>query len=199
MRTNGVIVVAVVAAAAFVATVPGAVAQKPKIDPDQRYLLLAAQRTGTMQQELNEAAAQGFKVLAGSPSSQGEVVLFLERVAQPPATYTYRLLATTNTSTMERELNEAVTDGFRLLPLTTMAQASAGRRLLGGGFAGSEIMVVVERPPKADTRYEYKLLATSRTGTMQREVSEAVAANFVLVGMLSRDEHMVVMERQHEQ
>jgi hypothetical protein len=97
---------------------------------------------------------------------------------------------------MERELNSAAAGGFRLLPQTTMAQSSAGRRILGGGFAGNEIIVVVERPPAANQRYEYKLLATSKTGTMQKEVSDAVAAKFVLVAMVSRDEHMVVMERQ---
>jgi hypothetical protein len=174
-------------------------AQKVPIDPSQRYLLLAAQRTGTMQTELDAAAAQGFRVVASSPSSDGEMVLFLERVTQPPQTYSYRLLATTRTSTMEKELNTAAAEGFRLLPMTAMAQASAGRRILGGGLAGSEVIVVVERAPDDRQRYEYRLLATSRTATMQKEVSDAVAAKFVLVTMLSRDEHMVVMERLREQ
>lgn len=176
-----------------------AFAQKPTTEANQRYMLLATQRTGTMQMELNEAAAEGFKVLAGSPTSGNEMVLFLERVAQPPQTYTYRLLATTQTSTMEKELNAAAVEGFRLLPQTAMSQASAGRRILGGGFAGNEIIVVVERPPNVESRYEYRLLATSRTGTMQKEVSEAVASGFVLVTLLSREEHMVVMERRRQQ
>jgi hypothetical protein len=171
-------------------------ASAQSIDPAQRYLLLATERTATMQKELNDAANQGFRVLMGSPTSGTEMVLFLERTVQPPDTYSYRLLATTNVETMERELNEAAQQGFRLLPQTAISQASAGRRILGGGFAGSEIIVVVERAPKAEQRYQYKLLATSRTGTMQKEVSQHVAMGFQLVALLSRDEHMVVMERQ---
>jgi hypothetical protein len=165
---------------------------------DQRYLLLATQRTGTMQKELDAAASSGFRVLAGSPTSGNEIVLFLERVAAPPDTYQYRLLATTKTSTMERELNGAAADGFRLMPQTAMSQASSGRQLFGGGFAGHEIIVVVERPPASSRRYEYKLLATSKTSTMQKEVTEAVGAGFALVALLSRDEHMVVMERERQ-
>ena len=179
-----------------IVTVVGADVSAQSIDPAQRYLLLATERTGTMQKELDSAANQGFRVLMGSPTSGSEMVLFLERTAQPPDTYAYRLLATTNVETMERELNEAAQQGFRLLPQTAISQASAGRRILGGGLAGSEIIVVVERAPKAERRYQYKLLATSRTGTMQKEVSQHVAMGFQLVALLSRDEHMVVMERE---
>lgn len=192
-------IVASTAVLAMILAEGAALAQKPTTETNQRYMLLATQRTGTMQMELNEAAAQGFKVLAGSPTSGNEMVLFLERVAQPPQTYAYRLLATTQTSTMEKELNAAAVDGFRLLPQTAMSQASAGRRILGGGFAGNEVIVVVERPPNVESRYEYRLLATSRTGTMQKEVSDAVASGFSLVTLLSRDEHMVVMERRRQQ
>jgi hypothetical protein len=179
------------------ALVPAALAQKSQIDPNQRYLLLSTQRTATMQTELSEAAAQGFRVVAGSPTTGSEMLLFLERVTQPPETYTYRLLATTRPSTMQRELNQAAAEGFRLLPQTAILKGEVGSRILSSGRRDSgEIVVVMERAPKAEKQYEYKLLATQATGTVQKEVSEAAAAGFVLVGLVSRDEHMVVMERQ---
>src|SRR5688500_14762715 len=112
----------------FVALIGSPHAAAQSTDPAPRYLLLATERTGTMQEELNEAANQGFRVLMGSPTSGSEMVLFLERTAQPPDVYSYRLLATTNVETMERELNEAAQEGFRLLPQTAISQASAGRR-----------------------------------------------------------------------
>lgn len=163
------------------------------IAPDQRYLLLATSKTGTMQKELDGAAAQGFRVLAGSPTSGAEMVLFLERVAQPPDTYAYRLLATTKTSTMEKELAEGAHEGFRLVPQTAIAKEEAAGKLFGGP---REIVLVMERAPNDNKHFEYKLLATSKTSTMQKEVGDAVASGFVLVGLLSRDEHMVVMEKQ---
>jgi hypothetical protein len=108
-----------------------------KIDPDQRYLLLATTKTSTMQKELDEAAAQGFRVRVGSPTSGAEMVLLLERAAKPPDTYRYKLLATARTSTMEKELNEAAEGGFRLLPQTMIAKQQV--------FGAQEIVVLLER------------------------------------------------------
>lgn len=163
-------------------------AQEPKAD-DQRYKLLATTKTSTMEKEVNEAAAQGYRILAGSPTSSTEMALFLEHVATGAEPYKYRLLATSRTGTMQKELNEAADGGYRLVPSTIIAKKSA--------FTGAiEIVLLVERPPTGQKRYEYKLMATSRTSTLQKEVSEAQAAGFVVVGMVSRGEHMVIMEHQ---
>jgi hypothetical protein len=157
-------------------------------EDNDRYLLLATTRTSTMQDELDEAAAAGFRILTGSPTSGNEMAIFLERVAVPPATYEYRLLATTRTSTMEEELNEAATAGFRLIPSTMISKSRA--------FGPDEIVVVMEREPDSGRRFEYRFLATSRTSTLQSEALEAESDGFVLAGMVSRDEHMVIMERE---
>src|SRR5215211_5667968 len=127
---------------------------KLKIDPESRYLLLSTIKTSTMQKELDEASAQGFRIIsAASSCNQSEMVLFLERVTQPPDTYKYRLLATSRTSTMEKGLNQAAQEGYRLLPRTITAKE---------GFMSNEIVAVLEQTPKPSKRYEYRLLATSR-------------------------------------
>ena len=171
-------------------------AQKVNVEPNQKYLLLAAERTSTVQQEIDQAAAQGFRVLAGSPTSGSEMVLFLERVAQPPDTYTYRLIATTNTGTFQKELAAAAQEGFRLLPSTVVAKTSSAGRFLGGGRLGTEVVGVLERAPKSTQKYEYRLLATTKTATLQKEVSDASTAGFAVIGMVSRDEHMVILEKE---
>ena len=165
-------------------------AQDSKAD-DERYKLLATTKTSTMEKEVNEAAAQGFRILVGSPTSGKEMAVFLERVASPGDPYKYRLLATSRTSTMQKELNEAAEGGYRLLARTMIAKQQA--------FVGSvEIVVLMERPPTAPKQYEYKLLATTRTSTLQKEVIESQAAGFVIVGMVSRGEHMVILERERK-
>lgn len=164
------------------------IAQEPKPD-DQLYKLLATTKTSTMEKELNEAAAQGYRILVGSPTSGKEMAIFLERAPSTAEKYKYKLLATTRTGTMQKELNEAAEGGYRLLPRTMIAKTQA---ILGG----AEIVVVLERPPAAEKRYEYKLLATNLTSTLQKEVTEAQAAGFVIVGMVSRGEHMVILERE---
>ncbi|MCI0561374.1 MAG: hypothetical protein MN733_23045 [Nitrososphaera sp.] len=89
---------------------------------------------------------------------------------------------------MQKELNEAAAEGFRLIPSTMISKERAV-------FGDEEIVVLLERPPKVDKRYEYKLLATTLTSTLQKEITEAQAVGFVLVGMVSRGEHMVIMEK----
>ena len=165
-------------------------AQRLKITPDQLYLLLATQKTSTMQKELDEAASKGFRVIVGSPTSGTEVVLFLERVTTAEKPYQYLLLATSRTKTMNKELNKAAEENFRLIP-STMIQK---KRMMGS----PEVLLVMERPPDAKDFYEYKLLATNRTRTLQKEVTEAKEEGFELVGLVSRGEHMVIMEKKLE-
>jgi hypothetical protein len=165
----------------LVSVTPAAPSQKPAIDPNLQNLVLATQRTTTMQKELDVAAKQGFRVVAGLPHDD-EVVLLLDRVPQSSTPYTYRLLATNRTSTMEKELNEAGRDGFRFMPRTTVEK-------------GDEVLLVMERDPQPTQRYEYKLLATNRTSTLQKELNEASKDGFMLRGTFNRDEAMAVMER----
>ena len=162
--------------------------QNKNADSDQQYKLLATTKTSTMQKELNENAAQGYRVLVGAPTSGSEMAIFLSRDGTVAEPYRYKLLATTRTGTMQKELNELAEDGYRLIPSTMIAKA----QLLGG----IEIVMILERLPKVVKKYEYKLLATTLTSTLQKEVSEAKDAGFIIVGMVSRGEHMVVMERE---
>jgi hypothetical protein len=174
----------VIAWAFFAST---ALAQSAK-DSTPQYKLLATTRTGTMQKEIDEVSAQGYRILVGSPTSGSEMAVFLSREGTPEQQYKYKLLATTRTGTMNKELNEMADQGFRLIPSTMIAKA----QLLGT----VEIVMIMERPPVVTKQYEYKLLATTLTSTLQKEVTEAQDAGFRIVGMVSRGEHMVVMERE---
>ena len=165
------------------------VGQDKKADPENlQYKLLATTRTSTMQKEISETAAQGYRILVGAPTSGSEMALFLSRDGTVAEPYQYKLLATTRTGTMQKEMNEAADAGYRLIPSTMIAKKQL--------FGGVEIVMIMERPPKVRREYEYKLLATSRTSTLQKEVTEAKDAGYVVIGMVTRDENMVVMERE---
>lgn len=165
-------------------------AQSEKDTTDQKYKLLATTKTSTMQKEMDEVSAQGYRILVGSPTSGAEMAVFLSRDGTVANPYKYKLLATARTGTMQKELNEAAEGGFRLIPSTMIAK----QQLIGP----VEIVMIMEKPPKVTKQYEYKLLATSRTSTLQKEVTEAQTAGFIIVGMVSRGEHMVVMEREKD-
>lgn len=161
---------------------------KLNVEPGQRYLLLSTLKTSTMQKELDEAAAEGFRVVTGSPTSTNEWAVLLERVAEPSAPYRYRLLATTKISTMRKELNEAAAEGYRLLPRTMTSKS---------GLLTVEVVMLVEKAPNSDSRYEYRLYATTSERKMRAEIEKAEAEGFALAGMVSRGEHMVIMEREY--
>ncbi len=168
---------------------PMALAQRVKIEPDQQYLLLATTKTKTMQKELEEVSAKGFRILLAS-ATKTEMVLFLERVAAPPDVYKYQLLATFSEKTMEKELNEAAAKGFRLLPQTLMHKE-------GWTIFQNESVAILEQQPKSNKRYEYKVLATALTGKLQKSVSEATASGFKLLAMVSSDgTNRVIMEKE---
>ncbi len=107
--------------------------------------------------------------------------------AELDLTQRFLLLATQKTSTMQKELDEAASQGFRLIPST---MTSKSRR-----FQSPEIVVVLEKVPGTSQTYDYLLLATTKTSTLQTEMSQAIEEGYEVVGMASRDEHMVILER----
>jgi hypothetical protein len=85
---------------------------------------------------------------------------------------TYRVLATNKTSTMQNEMQDAGSAGFRF------AAVMGGETAVGG----KEVVVVMQKTGSATTKYEFRLLATNKTSTMQKELQEGADAGFQYVG-----------------
>ena len=144
------------------------------------YLLLATNRTSTMETEMQEAADQGYVfagVMGGETSFGGnEVVVVMKRSGTDRnPRYDYRLLATNRTSTMQGEMQDAGYAGY----------VFKGQTVFDTTFGGDEAVVILERDKeqRSVTPYEYRLLATKRTSTMQEELSEAGLAGFKFIGV----------------
>lgn len=156
----------------------GAAADASLVD----YQVLATNKTSTMEQEMNGAAGTGYRysaVMGGETSFGGaEVVVVMARQGASKARFQYKLLATTKTSTMQRELQEAADVGF----------AYAGQTVFKSTFGGREVVCILERDRDAAVvKYEYKLLATKRTSTMQKELADVGVQGFEVVGMTVGD------------
>jgi hypothetical protein len=179
---------AVVLTAATVASARTATAQ------DDRYVLLATQRTGTMQQEINEAAAKGFRVIAASRTEGTEVIVLLEQTNDK---YQYRLIATTRTGTLQREISDAAEAGYRVVPrAVTTKRTSGGLAALGGNNRNEgELLVLMEKGPEGPGNAQYQVLATERTGTLQKEIGQAAINGYTLVALASRGEHVAIVEK----
>ena len=149
----------------------------------REFRLLATNKTSTMQKEMNEAADAGFRLegtMGGDTSFGGsEVVVIMSRDSSgSKKRYEYKLLATSKTSTMQKELQQAGNDGFEF----------KGQSVYSSTFGGKEVVVILERDIEAKPgQWEYKLLATKKTSTMQKELSEAGADGFVFVGVTVGD------------
>ena len=121
------------------------VMQKPATSASTfEYRLLATNKTSTMEKEMQEGSDAGFQYVGQTVFETAfggkEVVCILERdpsVASPPK-YAYRLLATTKTSTMEKELKEAGDAGYVVIGMT-VAKTAVG---------GKEIVAITRRPAK---------------------------------------------------
>jgi hypothetical protein len=161
------------------------------------YRVLSTAKTSTMQKEMQEAADAGFRfadVMGGETAIGGsEVVVVMSRRSDPGA-WEYRLLATNKTSTMQKELSEAGEAGFDYRGQTQFKSA----------FGGKEVVVIVERPKDAGARlrFEYLLLATNKTSTMQKELTDAAERGFEFVGLtvgktaMGGDEVVSILRRQ---
>ncbi|HEU5403745.1 MAG TPA: hypothetical protein VFU86_20490 [Terriglobales bacterium] len=157
------------------------------IDPSHRYMLLATSKTSTMQKELDSAAEKGFRLAMGSGLESNEVAMMMERIPEGSEKYSYKLLATTRTGSMEKEINSIANEGYRLHPRTLSSKT---------GMLSREIVVIMEKDPnQKGHQYEYKLLATTLTGTLQKEMTEAAQEGYTLVSFGTRGEHLAIMER----
>jgi len=150
-------------------------------DASFEYRILATSKTSTMEKELNEAAAEGYrfsKAMGGKSANGGQEVIIAmvkDAAASGQGVRRYRLLATNRTSTMQKEMQQAANDGYAYLDQTVFESA----------FGGKEVAVIMELDPAAakGLRSSYRLLATTKTSTMQKELQEAGAQGYVLLGL----------------
>lgn len=144
------------------------------------YRLLATNKTSTMQKEMNQAADAGYRfggVMGGETSFGGSevvVIMYKDSSRQSQQKFEYKLLATSKTSTMQKELQQAADAGFEY----------QGQTVFSSTFGGKEVAVILERDPEIRVAlWDYKLLATKKTSTMDKELNEAGAAGYQFVGV----------------
>jgi hypothetical protein len=119
------------------------------------------------------------------------LLLFLPSVAFAQTPYGYRVLATSKTSTMQKEMQDAGALGYRF------AAVMGGETAVGG----KEVVVVMQKIGQDTSRYEYRLLATNKTSTMQKELQDAADAGFEYLGqsvfesLFGGKEVVVILER----
>ena len=123
--------IAIITAFTLVASAAPAIAQE-----SEKYLLLATNSTGTMEEELNDAGSRGYRFLAtqgGETSFGGDEAVVIMALDPEGRRFRYLLLATRRTGTMQREMNEAPPE-----------YNFAGMTVFSTMFGGAEVAVIME-------------------------------------------------------
>lgn len=114
--------------------IPPAAAQES--DQPDKFLLLATNRTGTMEEELNEAGARGYRFAGaqgGETAFGGREAVVIMTLDPEGRRFRYILLATNRTGTMQDEMNEAPPE-----------YDFAGMTVFSSTFGGREAAVILE-------------------------------------------------------
>ncbi|MCX6613185.1 MAG: hypothetical protein NTW74_20335 [Acidobacteria bacterium] len=148
-------------------------------DPLFDYRMLATSKTSTMEKELNEAAGEGYRfsrVMGGKLTNGGQVIVAMVREANAAGRHAhkYKLLATGKTSTMQTEIQQLADQGYSFVDQTVFESA----------LGGKEVVVIMELDPSRvqTPGASYRLLATTKASTMEKELQEAGLQGYELIG-----------------
>ena len=145
------------------------------------FKFINAQNTATMEKELNQNAASGWRLFQFPKSVHSDSMGAL--LSRPAATeqavkYEYKVLATRRIGTLEQEFKTATSQGYEFRSIVSIYRAGdvAMEYFLN---SGGETMIVLERPQGiTQPRFEYQFLSVKLEGTLQKELSKVVAEGY---------------------
>ena len=134
-------------------------------------------RTSTMQKELNDAGAQGYRVVRIPLVEPGfGLTITMEKVGEPPAAFEYLLVGEKDEKKMQAALNDGAAKGFRVVP------GGAGR---ANAAVGTETLVLMERPVATSSApFKYRVVGATRLSTFDMELAQAKQEGGELVGIV---------------
>ncbi len=150
------------------------------------YKLLATRNVSTIQKELDAAAGEGYEVRglmsAGKFFIGTDIVLVLERLAgEKTQRFLYRILMTNSDRENEfkESLQRAVSEGYRLTKVIHEIDVGMGALIRPGR---SSFLAILSRKAGNESvgadETEYKLLATMRLSTMEKEINQAAKEGY---------------------
>ena len=167
------------------ATVANAAEEAAKVDR-QSVAFTSHDYPGT-QAKLNEKGAAGYRVADFALTGKDSANIAME-TSGDAGKYEYRVLHTRLPGTMQKEMNEAAADGYRLCGQTV-------------GQFGGVMTAIMERPSvqAGKPRYSYRVHQTVRVSSAEKDTRNDQAEGFVLAGATHQSNvHLVVLEKETE-
>ena len=139
--------------------------------------MIEVTKLSTFEKELNSAAKQAFRLMMSTTSEDGQrIQALMERTAQLPESYQYRMVATFSEKTGDKEMNAAAAEGFRLLSHSSMVKQ-------GLTIFNRNSVVIMEKAPEMTPVYAYMTISAVRTSTFHTELKAAVEQGWKVVDM----------------
>ena len=156
-------------------------AEGAAVVPVRRARVLSTTKTSTMEKELNETAAKGFRVTAASLMK-----VMLEEDQDQAGRLEYRLLAAVRYGTLKNEIIAAGREGFRIVPRAIMANQQQ-----------QQTIIIMERAAGSTKPYEYELIETDlkTRDTLDQSILPLEERGYVPIGMFLHHKYIILMEK----
>ena len=155
--------------------------RKPAPTVTPGYVILQTFRSSTLEKEINQATAAGYRLVSAVAGRGLMCRVLLEKADVSEPSIEHRLLGGLRASTLEKKLNQMAGEGFRAWPDAIFSCAGQNQVIMG-------------RTSNPTARYQYLVLATNRRATLEREINEACQRGYAIVGLLGS--RRAVLERE---
>ena len=155
--------------------------RKPAPTVTPGYVILQTFRSSTLEKEINQATATGYRLVSAVAGWGVTCGVLLEKADVSEPSIEHRLLGGIRASTLEKKLNQMAGEGFRAWPDAIFSCAGQNQ-------------VIMERTSNPTARYQYLVLKTNRRATLEREINEACQRGYAILGLLGSNQ--AVLERE---
>ena len=131
------------------------------------YLVIGIRTEGAMRKEMAAGAASGYSVVAAS--CPGEIVVVMEKGASD-VTKEYLILDSMRIGKLQRDMAEAADRSFRAIPRAFISYSVTN-------------VAIMEKGSTTTSAYEYMILETQKSSTLQKKMAEATGQGFQPVAM----------------
>ena len=154
-------------------------AEGAAVVPVRRARVLSTTKTSTMEKELNETAAKGFRVTGASLMK-----VMLEEDQEQAGRLDYRLLAAVRYGTLKNEIIAAGREGFRIVPRAIMDNQQ-------------QTIIIMERAAGSTKPDQDQLIETDlkTRDTLDQSILPLEERGYVPIGMFLHHKDIILMEK----
>jgi len=130
--------------------------------------VIGTRTEGSLRKEIAAGAASGYGVVAAS--CPGEIVVVMEKGAADATSKEYLILDSMRIGKLQRDIAEAAARGLRAIPRAFISYSITN-------------VAIMEKGPSKTSAYEYVILETQKSSTLQKKMGEVTGQGFRPVAM----------------